>query len=198
MDCERRFRGLRLFYGLKKQVDKSKDHVMNTLKIHVAQQKTMILSSLVSALERKQVLNKASALCSIKLYSLLKTFQHSQRNSFKQPQKRKQTFDVSENVSEIMEENIRESEMDVQDKNAKISIIKSSQLLSHKINEHGSYLQTMRNGTPLSPESDIFKEYSMAAIGSGKHHKVHSMMYPQSYMNNFKDNSYGSREIRQS
>ena len=39
---------------------------------------------------------------------------------------RKNTFDVSENVSDIMEENIRESECEDLEKNTKISIIKSS------------------------------------------------------------------------
>ena len=72
---------------------------------------------------------------------------------------RKNTFDVSENVSDIMEENIRESECEDLEKNTKISIIKSSQLISQRINDHGSYLQFMRNGIPWSPESDnIFNQ----------------------------------------
>lgn len=39
-----------------------------------------------------------------------------------------------------MEENIRESDFDVTDKNQKISIIKSSHHLTHRINEQNNYL----------------------------------------------------------
>jgi len=45
------------------------------------------------------------------------------------------TFEISDNVSDVMEENIRESDFDVIDKNQKISIIKNSNELSYKINE---------------------------------------------------------------
>ena len=56
------------------------------------------------------------------------------------------TFEISDNVSDVMEENIRESDFDVIDKNQKISIIKNSNELSYKINEQSGYLHPKKFG----------------------------------------------------
>ncbi|CDW79226.1 UNKNOWN [Stylonychia lemnae] len=222
-----KFKAMRVLNVLDKILFKRQMTIFNKLHSLVKQDKVIKLVNMVNLFKNKQQLNVGSTFLNIKFYGLqkfiTKTYE-SQRQLSLQKQntnnknkfQRLPTFEISDNVSDIMEENIRESDFDVIEKNEKISIIKNSNQLSYKINEQNGYLHPKKFGNynndkiarvnSVSNNETYFKDSrsSEIVLSSAKknlginvpnHNKIQSMMNMNSLGVNKEASFFGTNKI---
>eukprot|EP00347_Sterkiella_histriomuscorum_P014741 403359722 len=168
-----KYKGLRVLQAQTNIIQRRKTQAFTMLKVHQIIEKIKIMQRMINNLSTFQYKQKFKAFFLLSKYvkpvtiplktSSLNYFSHTRQLSYKDsfnqqrspkqstlislnqilPLNRLQTL-ISDNVSDVMEENIKENDLDVVDKNQKIQIIKKSQELSKKISQQSQYLESKK------------------------------------------------------